>query len=405
MLSDDEFAAWFTLLEAPGLGRVALRRLLAHCGSPQQVLALPQGKLRSLVGPDAAQALLRPELQTRKRLLAAQAWRHGGAERAVLVVGDAHYPPLLLNAPDPPLLLYVQGQLEVLGQRGLAVVGSRNASAQGRDTAQRLAAALSQRGLVIYSGLAVGIDAAAHEGALAGAAAGGAATVAVLGTGLDRVYPAQNQALAQRIAEQGALVSEFSPGTPAMPLNFPQRNRIIAGLSLGTLVVEAAMRSGSLITARLAAEAGREVFAVPGSIHAPQSKGCHDLLKQGAKLVETAQDILDELEQGARPGPQLLSSAPRRAPTAASKPRPKLNFAASTAGRAVPPSTHQPDPTLRSELRALLQALSTDTLDLYDLLARTGASAEGLLAQLLELELEGFVERLVGGRYQARFRA
>jgi DNA processing protein len=282
----------------------------------------------------------------------------------VLVLGDAQYPAALLQTADPPLLLYVQGRVALLAARSLAIVGTRHPSPQGLQNAHAFAAHFSQQGWVVASGLAQGIDGAAHLGALEGAAG----TVAVLGTGLDVIYPRSHQNLAEGIAAHGALVSEFAPGTPALPLHFPQRNRIIAGLTQGTLVVEAALKSGSLITARMALEAGREVFAVPGSIHAPQSKGCHALIKQGAKLVENAQDVLDELG-GTR-------SLPLAAPVG---------------------DTREADP--------LLAALGHDPTTLDALQARTGMATAVLNARLLELEFEGRISRLPGGLFQRCARA
>jgi DNA processing protein len=363
LLDGDEFPAWFRLLETPGVGRGTARRLLAACGSPEAVFAAPPATLRQLAGAAVAEALQREPETHADRLAAARAWLRGGDHRGVLTLGDPSYPPLLLQTADPPLLLYVQGRAETLAQPALAVVGSRHPTAQGADNARAFGRALGDLGYVVVSGLVQGIDGAAHEGALAGSAG----TVAVVGTGLDRVYPARHHELAHRIAAHGALVSEFAPGTPALAENFPQRNRIIAGLTLGTLVVEAALRSGSLITARLAVEAGREVFAIPGSIHAPQSRGCHQLLRQGAKLVETAQDIVEEL-RGVR-------SMPARPPAAEPAPA--------------------DDP--------LLDALGHDPVTLDALMARTGASAAELTVRLLELELDGQVARLPGGLYQRRY--
>ena len=361
---EDDFAAWFRLLETPGVGRETARRLLASCGSPAGVLDATRSTVRALVGPAVADALAKVPPQLAERWQAVQAWRSGGADRHLIVLGDPRYPPRLLQTADPPLLLYVQGKPACLSDDGLAVVGSRHATPQGLDNARALGRALSDRQLLVFSGLAAGIDGAAHEGALLGAAG----TVAVVGTGLDRVYPARHRELARRIAERGALVSEYAPGTPPLAENFPQRNRILAGLSLGTVVVEAALKSGSLITARLAAEAGREVFAVPGSIHAPQSRGCHALLRQGATLVETAQDIVDELAGMAQRPP-----SPPPAPTAADGPV---------------------DP--------LLQALGEDATTLDALQVRTGWSAAELAVRLLELEFAGQVARMPGGLYQRR---
>ncbi len=367
MLSADEFAAWLRLLETPGLGRERIRRLLAVLGSPDAVLGAPPARLRELLGPVLAQALRDEPADFASRLALAQAWRTGGPDRHTITLGEPAYPALLLQSADPPLLLYVLGRLDLLYAPSLAVVGSRNPSTQGADNARTFGRQFSDEGLTVVSGLALGIDGAAHEGALAGPAS----TVAVVGTGLDRVYPSRHRPLAQRIAEAGTLLSEYPPGMPVLPANFPQRNRIIAGLSLGTLVVEAALRSGSLITARMAAEAGRDVFAVPGSIHAPQSKGCHDLIKQGAKLVECAEDVLEELRG--------------RLPPANSATR--ATSAAATASPAADP---------------LLQALGHDPVTLDALLARTGWPASDLSARLLELELDGAVARLPGGLYQRR---
>ena len=365
MLGAEEFAAWFRLLETPGVGRGSARRLLAACGSAQAVFATHTALLREIAGPAVAQALGTIPPEYLERLAAAQAWLAGGLDRHTLTPGDAAFPPALLQTADPPLLLYVQGDVARLALPSVAIVGSRNATPQGIANAKAFAAALSGHGFVVVSGLALGIDAAAHEGGLAGAAG----TIAVVGTGLDRVYPARHRDLAHRIAAHGALVSEFAPGTPPLPDNFPRRNRIIAGLSQGTLVVEAALQSGSLITARLASEAGREVFAMPGSIHAPQSKGCHALLKQGAKLVETAQDILEELRSPASgPGGQTALPLQPAAPAAPADP--------------------------------LLDALGHDPVTMDALTARTGWSAQDLSAQLLTLELDGQVARLPGGLYQ-----
>ena len=365
MLDADEFDAWFRLLETPGLGREGARRLLASFGSAEGALQASKAARQQVVGPQLAQALDTESEELQPRLRAAHAWLDGGEGRQVLTVGDPDYPPQLLQTVDPPLLLYVQGRAELLSRRSLAIVGSRNASAQGVDNARSFAAHLSRLGWAIVSGLAFGIDGAAHEGGLDGPGS----TIAVVGTGLDRVYPARHRALAHRIAAAGVLISEFAPGTPPLPPNFPMRNRIIAGLSRGTLVVEAALQSGSLITARLAAETGREVFAVPGSIHSPLSRGCHALIRQGAKLVESAEDIVEELQ-----GPAAVS--PKRAD-------------------AVPAARRDP----------VLDALGYDPATLDALCARTGWSAPELSARLLELELEDRVARLPGGLYQRRSRA
>ena len=282
LLDDDELGAWLHLLHSPGVGREAARRLLARFQSPQAAIAAPVEQLRECVDAPTALALATPPDGHARRLADTLAWRAAAPGRSLLLLGDATYPAPLLHSPDPPLLLYLQGDASLLHAPCLAVVGSRRPSAQGRDNAHRFAKVLAGQGWTIVSGLAAGVDGAAHEGALAA----GGRTIAVVGTGVDRVYPPSHRNLAHRIAETGLLVSELCLGTPPLAPNFPQRNRIIAGLSRGTLVVEAALRSGSLITARLASEAGREVLAIPGSILAPQSAGCHALIRQGAALVD-----------------------------------------------------------------------------------------------------------------------
>ena len=379
MIDRDELAAWLRLVATPGIGRDAARRLLAEFGSPEAVLGASATARRPHVGAAAAAALATEPPEFAALLAATRAWRDarpaagedGG--RDVLPLGDPRYPKALLETADPPTLLYVDGRIGLLGREAIAIVGSRNPTAQGVENARAFASHLSRAGLVVVSGLALGIDGAAHEGALEGQAAGGSragGTIAVVGTGLDIVYPARHRALAHRIADAGLLVSEFPIGTASRAENFPIRNRIIAGLARGTLVVEAAVRSGSLITARLALEAGREVFAIPGSIHSPQARGCNALLKQGAKLVDSAGDILEEFGVG-RGGPTASGSrAAGQPPTAP--------------GRADP----------------VLAALGFDPIGLDALVARTGIAAAELSARLLELELAGRVARLPGQVFQ-----
>jgi DNA processing protein len=362
----EDFAAWFRLLETPGLGRDSARRLLAAFGSPSAALSASRKALGSVVSASVADGLGAEPPDFAIRWAVAQAWLAGGPDRHVLTLGDPNWPPLLLQSADPPSLLYVQGRVGALSAPSVAVVGSRQPTAQGLDNARAFAAGIGRKGYAIVSGLALGIDGAAHEGALDS----GAETVAVVGTGLDRCYPARHATLALRVAAQGALVSEYAPGTPPLAEHFPQRNRIIAALSRGTLVVEAALRSGSLITARMALEAGRDVYAIPGSIHAAQSRGCHSLIKQGAKLVESAEDVLEEL-QGA--GPSRQAAAPADPAEA---------------------SADGPDP--------LLEALGEDPVTLDALMARTGWPAAELSARLLDLELDGRASRLPGGLYQQR---
>jgi DNA processing protein len=284
----------------------------------------------------------------------------------LLPATSGDYPALLRESPDAPAVLYVRGDLGVLGAPQLAMVGSRNPTAGGKSTAREFAAWFARAGLTITSGLAIGIDTACHEGALAG----GGSTVAVLGCGLDRVYPPQNRELADRIAASGAVISEFPPGTEPLPACFPQRNRIIAALSHGTLVIEAAQRSGSLITARLAGIAGREVFAIPGSIHNPMARGCHELIRQGAKLVERPEDVLCELKISL--AAQLVATASGAAAAA---------------------------PALDKEYKILLDALAFEPASVDSLIERTGMNSESIASMLLILELDGHVAPHPGGRY------
>ena len=383
MQSRDELAGWLRLATAPGIGRAAARRLLAALGSPERVLEADVDTLSALAGPDIAGLLKRHDPRDDARLDATERWlatAEPGMPRDIVALGDPRYPELLLRSTDPPLLLFTLGRVELLAAPGVAIVGSRSATPQGMDNARAFGRFLSGRGLTIASGLAMGIDGAAHEGGLAGPGS----TVAFVGTGLDRVYPARHADLARRIARQGLVCSEYPLGTDSRGHHFPQRNRLIAGVTLGTLVVEAAVESGSLITARLALECGREVFAIPGSIHSPQSRGCHRLIQEGAKLVETGDDILRELRLDAN-GP---------AAARLSTPRPSL-FAATDDGGAPEPATPRPE-------AALVAALGHDPVTVDVLAARTGLPSERLAARLLELELAGQVQRLPGGLLQRR---
>lgn len=366
----DEVAAWLRLLETPTVGRESARKLLAAFGSPDAVLAAPLAARRQVVPAEVAKALDQPAENLPSLVQATLQWLSEASTgpRRLVPLGDPDYPPLLLQTADPPLMLYVQGDVCLLRAPGVGVVGSRNPTPQGKENARAFASHLSEAGWTIVSGMALGIDGAAHEGALCGTGR----TVAVVGTGLDRVYPRRHLELARRIAELGAIVSEYSIGTPPLPPNFPMRNRIIAGLTRGTLVVEAALQSGSLITARLASEMGREVFAIPGSIHSPQSRGCHALIKQGAKLVESGEDVLEEL-----PPLPTLQQATR---------------AAETTGQGNDPVDPTHDP--------LLEALGYEAVSLDALVARTGWPAPELNARLLELELTGVVARLPGQLFQ-----
>lgn len=370
----DELAAWLRLA-LPGVGNRSARRLLAAFGLPSAVLSQSLYALTQVVGAADAQAVLEPAVAFDAQVARTLEWLEAAdaeAPRHVLSLADARYPPGLLQIADPPLLLYVTGRVSTPWPDGIAIVGSRNATAQGVANAKAFAEHFARSGVAVVSGLALGIDGAAHEGALAGAGADSLATIAVVGTGVDRVYPSRHRELAHRIADHGLIVSEYPIGTPPLAQNFPKRNRIIAALAQGTVVVEAALGSGSLITAREAAEQGKDVFAIPGSIHSPQSRGCHALIRQGAKLVETAQDVLEELPQLAARA-SVAAPAPRRA---------------------------------RSETEdAVLDALGFDPATLDALVARSGMAAAQLQARLLELELEGHVARLPGGLYQRVARA
>jgi DNA processing protein len=359
--------AWLTLSHAAGVGPRTFSRLLEYFGEPIAVLAARSEALAAAgAGATAIAGIRAARCHTIADAVLAWAQRAGAH---VLIRSDWRYPPLLAQLPDAPAVLYIQGDPGLLSDPQLAVVGSRNPTVTGRETTRELARHLASCGLTITSGLAIGVDAAAHEGALEGGR-----TIAVMGTGPDRIYPAAHRSLARRIAERGALVSEFPPGYGPRGANFPRRNRIISGLSMGTLVTEAAPRSGSLITARYANEQGREVFAIPGSIHNPLARGCHALIRQGAKLVETAQDVLEEL------APMLsacLEPDPRRAPS--------------------------DEPTSESRLdadyRLLLDAMGHDPVSPDELIRRTGLQAKGVASMLLLLELEGYVSSNAGGRY------
>ncbi|MDP1687360.1 DNA-processing protein DprA [Hydrogenophaga sp.] len=362
-MQPQELAAWLRLLLTPGVGKDTARKLLAAFGLPEAVFAQPPDALSAVVGPRVAHALQQVPAELDDQVEHALAWLAASPERHVLTLADPRFPPELLHMADPPVLLYVMGDLAVLAHpRRLAMVGSRNPTPQGEANAHQFARALGQAGVCVVSGMALGVDGAAHAGALEG----GAPTIAVVGTGLDRVYPRRHLSLAHRIAAHGAIVSEYPLGTPPLPANFPQRNRLIAGLSQGTLVVEATLKSGSLITARMAAEQGREVFAIPGSIHAPQSRGCHALIRQGAKLVESAQDILEDLRIVE---PRSLTAEPA-------------------------------DVDEGGEPDKLLDAMGFDPVSLDALQARTGLDTAHLQARLLELELDGTVGRLPGGLFQ-----
>lgn len=356
-----ELAYWLALVRMPGVGPVTARTLLRYWTTPRRLFEAGPAVTSNL--PEPARAYIQqPDWAAVEGDLEwlAQADHHA------VTLADPAYPPLLKQIADPPPVLFVQGDPALLARRQLAVVGSRNPSAGGEHNAAEFARHLAGLGWVITSGLAIGIDAAAHRGALAAEGH----TLAVAGTGLDQVYPARHRRLAQNIAARGALVSEFPPGTPPRPEHFPRRNRLISGLSLGTLVVEAAVQSGSLITARTAAEQGREVFAIPGSIHNPLARGCHALLRQGAKLVETAGDILEELGALAAWGDDQAA-----APAAAT------------------------DPVAAAEPGNLLHHIGFEPVAVDTLVERSGLTAEQVSSMLVVLELHGQIASAPGGLY------
>lgn len=351
-------ADWIRLAEAPGVGCRTAQHLLDHFGSPAAILRSGQAALAAHVPAGLAAALSGPPSSETAGLLDSTLDWLSKPGHHILTLHDADYPQALRHIPDPPLLLHIKGRRELLGQALLAVVGSRNASTQGRANAENFARALSEAGLCVVSGMALGIDTAAHEGALQGPGS----TIAVIGTGIDRVYPARNRALAHRIAEEGCIVSEYALGTPPLANNFPRRNRIISGMSAGVLVVEAAAQSGSLITAQMAAEQGREVFALPGSIHSALAKGCHQLIREGARLVETVDEVLEAMR--------------------------------------ISPLVRQAATSVPVQESVLLAALGHDPVEPDALLDRLGGDAALLAGELLALELAGALERLPGGRVQ-----
>src|SRR5881394_545071 len=359
MTPDPGLASWLQLSLTPGLGAATIRGLLKQFGLPRAMLERPGAELARAMGQPAVDALRSDRVK--EAVDRAVRWA-GEKDHFVVTLADDTYPRLLLEIGDPPPVLYAHGRIDLLQQPAIAVVGSRNASAQGARNAEQFARSLGDAGLTIVSGLALGIDAAAHRGGLASRGA----TIAVLGTGIDVVYPARNAELAAEIARRGLLLSEFPLGTAAIAHNFPRRNRLISGLARGCLVVEAAVESGSLITARCAADQGRDVFAIPGSIHSPLAKGCHALIKSGAKLVESADDVLAEL----------------------------AGFRASGfANTVVAAPSSEPD-------TGVLAVMGHDPVDVDLLCARAGMSAEQVASELLRLELDGHVTALPGGLYQ-----
>ena len=387
-------AAWLQLVLTSGLGPVTVQELLRQFGLPEDVLAANATALAKVLPPNLIAAIADRSPQRLAQIDANLDWAEA-PDRHLIALNEPEYPQQLLNLTDPPPLLWVIGDVRLLQQPCLAIVGSRHASQSGVAHAQAFARALGDAGWTIVSGLAQGIDAAAHRGGLASRAS----TIAFVGNGLDRVYPAVNRDLAHQIAAQGAIVSEFSLGTPPMRDHFPRRNRLIATIALGTLIVEAARQSGSLITARLAAEAGRDVFAIPGSIDSPLAKGCHALIKQGAKLVESAEDVLGELSRfDVRPD---RLQADRQVPNSTSNAAlGAMSSSASGSAASAPPAISDEMAGDPAELQALLQFVGWDPISVDQLAQRSGAAVAQLSSNLLLLELAGRVERLRDGRYQ-----
>jgi DNA processing protein len=403
--------AWLRLACTPGIGALTACRLLQHWGTPEALFGASSADLAEQVGPRLARAVLAPlpaDWPVLLRLI--EHWlqappdpkRAGisAGQRRILTWDDPHYPRVLLDTADPPLLLYAQGQVDALAAThaigNVAMVGSRNPSTQGRISAQDMARDLAKAGYTIVSGLALGIDGAAHEGALQGHARSSApallSTVAVVGNGLDAVYPQQHRDLAEQIAHTGVLLSEYPPGTAPRAAHFPQRNRLIAALSQGVVVVQAAMQSGSLITARLALELGRDVMAMPGSVHAPHTRGCHALIRVGARLVENAQQVIEELQGD----PITLRSIgqPRKKKTAdATRQQAPAESGSAALFFAAGPADHED---------TLFLALGHDPIDLDNLQLRTGWDTARLQAALVDQEMRGQIDRMPGGLWQRR---
>ena len=381
--TENSLRNWLALTHVPKLGPVRIHSLLEIFDNPTVILnAGRSGWKQAGLSEKMIQHLSAPDWD---KVDADLKWAEQ-ENAGIITLDDDRYPVMLKNIPDAPPLLYILGQAEVLKQPQLAIVGSRNPTHAGKDIAHDFAVYLANMGMTITSGMALGIDAAAHQGALDSlhtSAGGHGLTVAVMGTGLDRVYPAKNRDLAHKIAEKGVLVSEYAPGTPPLPGNFPRRNRIISGLSMGVLVVEAAVQSGSLITARLAIEQGREVFAVPGSLHHPLAKGCHALIRQGAKLVETAEHIVEELvgfaalfdESGDNKKPSIQKSGQKQ--------EIELNSAIN----------------VDDEYKQVLKCIDFAPTSVDKVVERSGLTADAVCSMLLVLELQGYVTALSGGYY------
>ena len=402
-IPDNELRAWLRLSLEPELGAARIRLLLSVFGMPQHIVSATTGSLARYLDPALAAHLRQPPTpEVEAAMEQAIDWLQAD-DHHLLTLSDASYPRTLYALNDPPPVLYAHGRLDLLTRPMLAIIGARNATVDGERNAHAFARHLAQQGWCVVSGLAHGIDGAAHAGALEAGETGGS-TVAILGTGIDRVYPPAHHALAHRIATHGLLLSEFAMGVPGRQQNFPQRNRLVAALSQGVLVVEAAARSGSLITTRIATDMGREVFAIPGSIHSPLSRGCHHLIRQGAKLVESSQDILEELRQYGLPGLQANSPADPVAPTDTADPVPATDDAAppvlpaTTAGAT--PDSADTRPDMAPDEATLLQRIGSDPTALDTLQSDLGWSIDHLMEQLSLLEIAGRIDRTSDGRYR-----
>ncbi len=377
--TENSLRSWLALTHVPKLGPIRIHSLLDVFDNPSVILGAGRSAWKDAgMSEKMIQHLSTPDWD---KVEAGLKWLEQ-ENASILTLDDDRYPSMLKNIPDAPPVLYVLGSPEILKQPQLAIVGSRNPSHAGIDIAHDFAAYLTSMGMAVTSGMALGIDAAAHQGALDSmhkGTFGHGFTVAVTGTGLDRIYPANNRDLAHDIAKNGVLVSEYAPGTPPLPGNFPRRNRIISGLSMGVLVVEAALQSGSLITARLASEQGREVFAVPGSIHHPLAKGCHALIRQGAKLVETAEHILEEL------GGFVAMVEENNS----------LQQKSDLKHEIVSNSSLNVD----EEYKQVLKCVDFEPTSVDKVVERSGLTADAVCSMLLVLELQGYVKALSGGYY------
>lgn len=417
-LSVEEISAWLKLTLANGVGSSVQRSLLKEFGSPQAIFDVGELLIEKYIGQSKAQKLF--ATQTDEIIEQTLTWLQLSEQHHIITLADENYPKNLLNISDPPTIIYARGNIELLNHQGLAVVGSRNATPQGLLNAENFCQVIANFGLPIISGLALGIDSAAHKGALK---ATNGATLAVIGTGINRMYPASNKNLALQILEQnGLIISEFPLNTSPSPENFPRRNRLISGLSLGILVVEATIDSGSLITARLAAEQGREVFAIPGSIHSPLSKGCHKLIRQGAKLVETANDILEELRfkpyvpNIKKAEPELVIKKEniekvenietiennKITKQKATNKNTKTKTKSKTAAKKNIKKQNSNDESNNNDdnVNKVLNFMGYSPCTLDQLVDRTNISAAEILTHLLTLEIQGKISTIPGGSYQ-----